>query len=187
MLSKTRWYVVSALVVLAPSVLPGTAPAQTSAYTRRLAGLQQQNVFQLQQSAVQQAVQQTAVLVQTATVQNTTQSQTTTGTLPTATATPNNFLEQQMALRIAIQETRALLLTSRQGNPALARTALGQLNTLSAILQESISLGTAARNQNHVLTPAQLALLSQERPRLSSLLNSQPAPLPTNNPAATPR
>jgi hypothetical protein len=181
---RRKWCLVCVAVF---AISPATAPAQTSAYSRRLAALQQQNAFQLQQSAIQVAVQQTAVLAQTATVQNTVVPQPNTATLPTTTATPNNFLEQQMALRTAIQETRALLLVGRQGSAALNRTALGQLGTLSAVLQESITLGTAARNQNHVLTPAQRSQLSRQQSRLSSLLNSQPALLSTSSPAAAGR
>ena len=175
MLLAMRSALVSTLCVLALAALPSVAPAQASTYSQRLSALQQQNAFRQQQSAVQNAVQQTAILVQTVNQQNGTPVQ-------SVMQTPTSFLQQQMALQTAIQQTRALQQTSQQQNPALSRTALGQLNTLQAVTQQSIFLQAALASQNNLLTPAQLLMLSQEQPSLSSLLTSQPASLPKRVP-----
>ena len=169
------------LCVTALAALPLAAQAQpqaASTYAQRLSALQQQNAFRQQQSAVQNAVQQTAILVQTVNQQN---------GLPVQTVmqTPTSFLQQQIALQAAVQQTRALQQTSQLRNPALSRTALGQLNTLQAVMQQSTFLQTALTTQSNVLTPAQLLLLSQEQPSLSSLLVPQPAALLTRMPGTS--
>jgi hypothetical protein len=164
---QTRWSFASALGVLVLVSVPAAAPAQTSGTSQRLLALQQQNAFQLQQAAVQNAVQQTAVLAQAANRLN--------SLTPTTATTPLSFLQQQIALETALQQTRALQLIGRRQNPALSRTALGQLNTLQAVLQQSIALQAALPGQNNLLTPAQLSQLSQEQPILSRLLTGQPA------------
>ncbi len=170
-----RRILVSTLGVMAFAGLPATAPAQATGNSQRLFALQQQNAFQLQQTAVQNAVQQTAILVQSALRQN---------GVPVQTVMPTSiiFRQQQAALQTAIQQTNALLQVSQQRNAALSRTALGQLNTLQAVAHQSIALQNQLARQNNLLTPAQLFLLSQEQPNLSRLLTALPAPLPKRLP-----
>jgi hypothetical protein len=146
------------------------AQAQATRFSQRLLALQQQNALQQQQGAVQNAVQQTAILVQAAPQQN------------GMTLQSINFQQQQVALRIAIQQTLALLQTGQQGNAAISRTALGQLNTLQLVLQQSIILQNALQMQSNQLTPEQMLVLSQEQRTLSSLLTTQPVPLPNKTP-----
>jgi hypothetical protein len=175
MFLETRCTLVSALCVLALAALPSAAPAQGTASSQRLFVLQQQNAFQQQQSAVQNAVQQTAILAQAANRQN---------GVPVQTGIPLtlNFQQQAFALQVAMQQTRALLQSSQSRNAALHRTALGQLNSLQAVVQQSTALQAAFQRQNHLLTPAQVSRLSQEQTSLSSLLVGQPTALPTNIP-----
>ncbi len=171
----TRWALASVLGVLTLAALPAVLLAQTGR-SQRLLALQQQNAFQQQRAAVQNAVQQTAALVQAANRLN--------SLTPTATMTPINFLQQQIALETALQQTRALLQASRQQNPGLSPTALGQLNTLQAVLQQSIALQAALPGQGNLLTPAQLSQLSQQQPTLLRLLTNQPASSLKQMPAA---
>jgi hypothetical protein len=176
MFVNMRYTLAWALCVVGLVVRPAAAPAQplVSRSSQRLVALQQQNAFQQQQSAVQNAVQQTAILVQTAFQQNSVSTP--------VLVTPANFQQQQAALRTALQQTTALLQASQARNPGLSRSALGQLNTLQGVLQQSISLQTALQIQNNVFTPAQLLMLAQEQPSLSSLLTTQVAPLPNQMP-----
>jgi hypothetical protein len=159
-------WTVCVMVLAAP---PSMAQVQATRFSQRLLALQQQNVLQQQQSAVQKAVQQTAILVQAAPQKN------------GMTLQSINFQQQQVALRVAIQQTLALLQTG-QGNAALSRTALGQLNTLQLVLQQSIILQNASQMQSNPLTPEQLLVLSQEQRTLSSLVTTQPIPLPNKTP-----
>jgi hypothetical protein len=159
-----------AVCVLALATSPSMAQAQATRFSQRLLALQQQNALQQQQGAVQNAVQQTAILVQAAPQQN------------GMTLQSINFQQQQVALRIAIQQTLALLQTGQQGNAAISRTALGQLNTLQLVLQQSIILQNALQMQSNQLTPEQMLVLSQEQRTLSSLLTTQPVPLPNKTP-----
>src|SRR6516165_3119451 len=121
MWSATRYMRDLALAFLALAIIPSTAPAQTTSYSQRLAGLQQRNAFQQQQAAVQAAVQQTTALTQSAFRQGTYRPN---GLpLPVVQPLPLNFLLQQAALENALQQTRALQQASLQRNPTLSRLA----------------------------------------------------------------
>ena len=177
MWSATRYMRDLALAFLALAIIPSTAPAQTTSYSQRLAGLQQRNAFQQQQAAVQAAVQQTTALTQSAFRQGTYRPN---GLpLPVVQPLPLNFLLQQAALENALQQTRALQQASLQRNPTLSRLALRPLNTLEAVQQQSLALQNALQIQNNLLTPGQLLQLSQEQPTVSQLLINQPIPVRT--------
>src|SRR5262249_19295095 len=95
---STSWQLVATgLVATALALLPGRAPAQTNGYSPRLLALQQQNAFQQQQNAVQNAVQQTNILIQTAQQQNgtaTSNSMSTPSTMSTSTSMPTVMVLQ---------------------------------------------------------------------------------------------
>src|SRR5262249_50825654 len=142
-----------ALCGLALAILPTAARAQNqgTAYSQRFLILQQQNAFQQQQRAVENALQQTATLVLTVQRQVAMPLQ----TIPT---TPLGFPQQQIALLAAEQQTRSLLQTT-QGNPSARNAALGQLLTLQNVRQQSLLLQSALQSQNYVLTPIQFGRL----------------------------